>query len=293
MEEGHAGAGSACGWRSLRLRRSETARHEGREHRQRLAEHRHVLARLLFDGSEHRPRRAGKRSHAEGLRALIAERALLGRQLSQRELEIARHHHLHAVAVETDELAQKGDRQKALAVLAFLLKDDLREHGTGDLLAAPGIEHDEIFAALDHHCEVFERDVGARSRIVEAPVRVFFDGDGRFVARHGWTCFRGGPATNRFALPFTRRLRAFLCRVAAGSLSRPCGHPILLQCNPPCGQCYDLGARPAGRSAEFSCPALPEAPKYRRSFLPRGYDRPGRSGLACRSTRLTPLSGEW
>ncbi len=58
--------------------------------------------------------------------------------------QIARHHHLHAVAVEADQLAQEGDRQQILAAfLVFLLEDDLRQHRAGDVLAGLGVVDDE------------------------------------------------------------------------------------------------------------------------------------------------------
>src|ERR1035438_4226585 len=74
---------------------------------------------LLLDRSEP--------SGAEGLRDLLAKFALLAGERLHRLLEEARHHHLHAVAVETDQLPQEGDRQQALAFLVLLLEDDRSE----------------------------------------------------------------------------------------------------------------------------------------------------------------------
>jgi len=38
------------------------------------------------------------------------------------EFKVARHQHLHTVTIKADELAQEGNRQKALPILPFLLK---------------------------------------------------------------------------------------------------------------------------------------------------------------------------
>src|SRR5262249_17486890 len=75
---------------------------ERREHRKGALEHLHVPPRHLLERTE-----AGR---AERLRHLVAELALLAREGVARDLEIARDQHLHAVAVEADELAQDGDR---------------------------------------------------------------------------------------------------------------------------------------------------------------------------------------
>jgi len=99
-------------------RRLAAAREGRREHGEGLLEHFHVAADLLFERAE--------TTDAEGLRDLLAEFALLAGERLHRLLEEARHHHLHAVAVEADQLPQEGDRQKALAFLVFLFKDDLR-----------------------------------------------------------------------------------------------------------------------------------------------------------------------
>ena len=125
-----------------------------------------------------------KPTHAEGLRHLLAEFALLAGERLHRLFEIARHQHLHAVAVEADQLAQEGDRQQALAFLVFLLEDDLRQHRAGDVLAGLGVVDDEILARLDHGGEVFERHVGAGAGVVEPPVGVFLDCDRLFFVCH-------------------------------------------------------------------------------------------------------------
>ncbi len=99
-------------------------------------------------------------------------------------LEITRHQHLHAVAVEADQLPQERDRQQALAFLVLLLEDDLRQHRAGDVFAALGVIDDEILAEFHHGGEVFERDVGAGTGVVESPVGVFFDCDRLFCVCH-------------------------------------------------------------------------------------------------------------
>ena len=91
--------------------------------------------------------------------------------------EIARNQHLHTVAIETDELPQKGDGQEALSLLVFLFKNDLRQNLSSDVLAGLGVMDDEILSRLDHGREVFERHIGACTRVVEPSVGVFLDRD--------------------------------------------------------------------------------------------------------------------
>ena len=103
---------------------------------------------------------------------------LLAGQRFDRYFEIARHQHLHAVAVEADQLAQEGDRQQVLPFLVLLLENDLGQHRAGDVLAGLGVIDHEILAALDHGGEIFERHIGAGAGVVEPPVGVFLDRDG-------------------------------------------------------------------------------------------------------------------
>ena len=107
---------------------------------------------------------------------LLAKFLLLPRQRVDGLFEIFRHHHLHAVAVEADQLAQEGGRQQILSGLILLLEDDLRQHRTGDVVAGLGVEDEEVLALLDHRREIFERHIGAGSGIIEPPVRIFLDG---------------------------------------------------------------------------------------------------------------------
>ena len=85
---------------------------------------------------------------------------MIEREGRHRLLEIARHEPLHAVSVEADQLAQDADRQQVLAFL-LLLHDDLRQHGSGDLVAALGVEHHEFATTLHHLAQVVERDIAA------------------------------------------------------------------------------------------------------------------------------------
>src|SRR5215470_8321764 len=73
-----------------------------REHRKGALEHVHVAPDLLFQ--------RGERADAEGLRHLLAEFLLLAGQGFDRDFEVARDQHLHAVAVKSDQLAQERDR---------------------------------------------------------------------------------------------------------------------------------------------------------------------------------------
>jgi hypothetical protein len=126
-----------------------------------------------------------ERAAAEGLRHLVAELLLLAGERLDRDFEIARHQHLHAVAVEADELAQEVDRQEVLPFLVLLLEDDLGQHRAGDVLAALGVVDDEIVARLDHGGEVLERHIGAGAGVVEPTIGVFLDGDRFFRLSHG------------------------------------------------------------------------------------------------------------
>ena len=111
-------------------------------------------------------------------RNLLAEFRLLPGERIDRHFEVARHHHLHAVAVEADQLAQEVDRQEVLpAFLVLLLEDDLGQHRAGDVLVGLGVVDHEILAGLHHGGEVFERHIGAGAGVVEPPVGVFLDGD--------------------------------------------------------------------------------------------------------------------
>ena len=108
---------------------------------------------------------------------MLPEFFLFARQRVDRNFEIARHQHLHAVAVEPDQLAQECNRQEVLALLVFLFEDDLGQNGTRYLFAGLGVVDDEVLASLDHRSKVFERDIGARAGVIEPPVGVFLDRD--------------------------------------------------------------------------------------------------------------------
>ena len=157
---------------------------EGREHLHRLLEHLGVPAHLLLRHLHGDLHVARHRVVAEGLRQLLAHLLLLRRESGHRLLEIARQHHLHLVAVVGDQLPQKGDRQKRVAGLRFLLEDDLREDGVGDVLARLRVLNREILALLHHDGEVVEGHVAARPGIVQSPVGVFLDDRRAFVLRH-------------------------------------------------------------------------------------------------------------
>src|ERR1700732_595189 len=84
-------------------RGSGARRHERLEHRERLLEQFHVAANMFFERRERRAR--------ERVGQLLAEFFLLAGQRVDRLLEIFRHHHLHAVAVEADQLPEESGRQ--------------------------------------------------------------------------------------------------------------------------------------------------------------------------------------
>src|SRR3984885_10602632 len=140
-----------------------------REHGEGALEHFHVPPHRFLERAE--------RAAAEGLRHLVAKLLLLTGERLDGDFEIARHQHLHAVAVEPDQLAQEGDRQQVLPFLVLLLEDDLGQHRARNVLAGLGVIDDEILAGLDHGGEVFERHIGARAGVVEPPVGVLLDRD--------------------------------------------------------------------------------------------------------------------
>src|SRR6266446_5495105 len=136
------------------------ASRERRKHGKRPLEHFHVPPHLVLQRSE--------RTSAEGLAHVLAKLLLLAGERLNRNFEITRHQHLHAVAIKTNELAQKRNRQKVLASLVLLLEDDLREDGARNILARFGVVDDEILAVFDHAGEILQRQVGARRRTIEA-----------------------------------------------------------------------------------------------------------------------------
>ena len=150
---------------------------ERREHGKRALEHLHVPAHLILERAE--------RTAAESLRHLVSKFFLLAGERVDGDFEIARHQHLHAVAIEADELAQEGDGKETLPLLVLLLEDDLGQYLAGDVLAGLGVMDEEILARLHHGGEVFEGDIGAGAGVVEAPVGVFLDGDRLVGLSHG------------------------------------------------------------------------------------------------------------
>src|SRR5580692_3461676 len=96
---------AAFGRRLFRLGRGAApealAPRKRREHGKGALEHFHV--------PPHRFLQRAERAAAEGLRHLVAKLLLLTGERLDGDFEIARHQHLHAVAVEPDQLAQEGD----------------------------------------------------------------------------------------------------------------------------------------------------------------------------------------
>src|SRR5262249_2964434 len=178
-------------WRLLCLAATH-ARRERDEFREGLLEQLHVAADLLF--------KRGKRGAAQRAGNLLAEFFLLLRQRRDRLLEIFRHHHLHAVAVEADQLAQERGRQQVLPRLVLLLEDDLRQHASRNVFAGLGVVDEKILAFLYHRREILERHVGARTGIIQPPVGVLLDG-GRCVRFCHGVHTRTAKAGNPTALP--------------------------------------------------------------------------------------------
>ena len=151
-----------------------------RKHRKGALKQFHVPAHLFFQGSE--------RTRSECLRHVFAKFFLLAGERRDRGFKEFRNHHLHIVAIETDQLAHERDGQEVLPGLALLLENDLREHRTGDILARFGIVDGEILAALDHCGEILQRHIGAGSGIIQAPIGVFLDDNRLFGFRHSFRC---------------------------------------------------------------------------------------------------------
>jgi len=102
----------------IRPRRRLALSAEGHHHLHGSFEHRHVLLAHLLELAE-------REQPAEGIGHVFADLFLVRGEPAHRIVEVARHHELHVVAVEADELAQEPDRQQVLAALAFFLDDDL------------------------------------------------------------------------------------------------------------------------------------------------------------------------
>src|ERR1043166_7382477 len=85
--------------------RGRGRRAEPGKHGKRALEHFHVAADLVFHRAE---------AAAESLCHLLAELFLLARERLDRSLEEARNQHLHAIAVEADELAQEDRKSTRL-----------------------------------------------------------------------------------------------------------------------------------------------------------------------------------
>ena len=115
----------------------------------------------------------------EGGGELLAKLRLLFDEMLKAELQIARHHARDAVVIKADQLAQKRDRQQGLAALAaFLLDDDLGQHGVREVIAIFGVIDHEVPVAAHHLGQVFQGHVGAGLGIIQPPVRVLFYDDG-------------------------------------------------------------------------------------------------------------------
>src|ERR1700731_3972752 len=93
------------------LRRCLVRLCERTEHRKSMLKQSHVLTRLFLD----RFKNWCRQRVAKVLSDFLAEFRLLAGESADGEFEIARHQHLHAVAIKSDELAQKRNRQEALS----------------------------------------------------------------------------------------------------------------------------------------------------------------------------------
>jgi hypothetical protein len=76
----------------------------------------------------------------------------------------------------------------------------------GDVIAALGIEDNEVLTFLDHDRQIIQRHIGAGAGIVESAIGVFLDGDGAAVLRHSSLSSNGLPRPDpRLVAPDCRR----------------------------------------------------------------------------------------
>ncbi len=177
----------------------------------------------------------------------LAHALLVGGEGLHHVVQVARHHPLHGVAVEADQLAQEVDRQQVLP-LGLLLDDDLGQHRAGDVLAGLGVVDHEVDPVLDHLAQVVEGDVAAGRRVVEPPVGVLLDRDravfvSGFLGRHvsHLSPGRGGTGASGldgFMYVAVRRTILLRCGKGCQCVPRP-GRRL----RPACGRGPDAGGR--------------------------------------------------
>ena len=105
------------------------------------------------------------------------------------------------------------------ALAAFLLDNDLRQNGVGEIIAVLRIINNEVTIAAHHLRQIVKRDVGTRLSIIETAVGVFLD-DHRLA-------FRGlslGVVQHRFRVLAKRLLWNFMLH--CGSVSHRQGSPL-------------------------------------------------------------------
>ena len=135
----------------------------------RTIEHLQILPRQLFEI-------AIAKFAAERIGELFPHLVLVLRKTLHRHFQIGRNECLQAVAIEADQLPQEADWKQVLSLI-FLLEYDLSENLSGDVLSGPRIADLEFGAFLHHIAELFERDVGRRTGVVESAIGIFFYDD--------------------------------------------------------------------------------------------------------------------
>ena len=88
-----------------------------------------------------------------------------------------RNHALHRIAIHGDDLAQERHRQHRLSG-GFFFHDNLGQHGSGDILPGTRVENLKIAPLTGHRRQMFQRDVAAAFRVIQASIGVFLDNHG-------------------------------------------------------------------------------------------------------------------
>ena len=101
--------------------------------------------------------------------------------------EKLRDHPLHGIPIHGDQLLQEPDGLHLLAAI-FFFHDDLCQHTMGDVIVRFGINNLEVDIFTSQFRQEVQCNIFGRMRIVEPPVRVFFDDDGAITISASCTC---------------------------------------------------------------------------------------------------------
>ena len=91
-------------------------------------------------------------------------------------LKIFTQHALYGIAVKTDQLRQQFRRKQWRLTRLFLLKNDLKQGATRQIIAGLGINHLEAFKRQNQVCDIIQRGVvGTVLDITKGTIRIFLD----------------------------------------------------------------------------------------------------------------------